>query len=763
MIKRLLLLLLLFPVLAHAQASVPSTYVPQLITYQGTPFGTCAVYQIAENVTNGAYYTCNPATSSWAAVGGGGGGSVTGCLTTGGIAYENGTSNTLTCNTSFAYTPTSGGLSISSTNNGPTNVSGSVLTLNNPSGGLSTYVVKDVSGNFQIRNGNDLIAVNGVIGIDNTGQISLIGGNNGAQTVWYQSASVSPFGVGSVVTSFNATGSGPHVFALNTTNPGLFPGYISFDPFLVGITMGGGTSGSAAIGVAAVAGTPCMFTLPTVSATAGQYLTSAAPSGGNCQASWHTASFADLAAVTNSQAGTFALSGNTWDAHSAAHTLPAVSGTVAGKPGTCTVGEEYFATDASAGQNMYYCTTSNVWTQQLNSGAAGASTSLGNLSAVAINTTLLPASVNTVALCSATLPCTNVFLGTQASKALSFAGLSSLTANRTITVPDANTVTVQSLGSGTSHKWISFIDSTGTQNLTQPTLADIAAGAAPTGTFDFSGTTIFKARVGAALTTTVNGDIGYDTTNKNWHVWQNGADQLMAVLDGTQVTGDCPKYAITASVVNLTDNGVCVTSSSTNTFTNKTYNAESTGNAISVPAKALFPAAGCASGSTAAPGLVTGSSNVPTPQCAGTTVPKGILQFARGNAAYISAFQLPSDWNASAATDIQICFTTTDTTNGHITSFNVQTGFNKTDGTVTDDPSLNALQAASVTTGASQVSGGQLCATLTSMTMTGSNPGYNMEVAITRNNSGTDTNTDTAVAVKYATLTFGRTMNAANR
>lgn len=157
-----------------------------------------------------------------------------------------------------------------------------------------------------------------------------------------------------------------------------------------------------------------------------------------------------------------------------------------------------------------------------------------------------------------------------------------------------------------------------------------------------------------------------------------------------------------------------------------------------------------------------GTSNQPTPQCVGSTVRKGILQFARGNTAYIS-WHLPPDWNSSAATDIELGFTTTDTTNGHVTSWNIQTGCNKVDGTTTDDPALNALQALSVTTGASQVSGGELAGTKTGLTMTGCVADYNFEIAITRNNSGTDTNTDTAVGLKFAEITTGVTKNSTNR
>ena len=54
------------------------------------------------------------------------------------------------------------------------------------------------------------------------------------------------------------------------------------------LTFEGGTSGGAGIGVAAVAGTPCTILWPTLSPTAGQVLSSAAPSGSpsTCQTSW---------------------------------------------------------------------------------------------------------------------------------------------------------------------------------------------------------------------------------------------------------------------------------------------------------------------------------------------------------------------------------------------------------------------------------------------------------------------------------------------
>lgn len=70
-------------------------------------------------------------------------------------------------------------------------------------------------------------------------------------------------------------------------------------------------------------------------------------------------------------AGTNAYTG-TQNSSGAAHTMPAKSGVAASKPATCTIGEMYFATDATAGQNWYYCTATNTWTAQ--SGGGGGST-----------------------------------------------------------------------------------------------------------------------------------------------------------------------------------------------------------------------------------------------------------------------------------------------------------------------------------------------------------------------------------------------------
>lgn len=47
------------------QAQPPATYQPQLISFNGTPVGSCTVDLVALNVSNGAFYSCNPLTHTW--------------------------------------------------------------------------------------------------------------------------------------------------------------------------------------------------------------------------------------------------------------------------------------------------------------------------------------------------------------------------------------------------------------------------------------------------------------------------------------------------------------------------------------------------------------------------------------------------------------------------------------------------------------------------------------------------------------------------
>ena len=94
--------------------------------------------------------------------------------------------------------------------------------------------------------------------------------------------------------------------------------------------------------------------------------------------------------------------------------------------------------------------------------------------------------------------------------------------------------------------------------------AVFSISAALTGTPDASGATQFKLPVSASFATLANGEIGYDSTALNWHVWQNGADVLLVPLVAGFVSGHCGQPTSTAGVWQIADTGsACGTGGST--------------------------------------------------------------------------------------------------------------------------------------------------------------------------------------------------------
>jgi hypothetical protein len=98
----------------------------------------------------------------------------------------------------------------------------------------------------------------------------------------------------------------------------------------------------------------------------------------------YTAAQITNAAQTNAS-NTF--TAGTQDFSASAHTLPSKVGTTINKPATCTTGEMYFATDAVAGQNWYYCTASNTWTAQVAGGGLPDPGSNGLVARTGVETT----------------------------------------------------------------------------------------------------------------------------------------------------------------------------------------------------------------------------------------------------------------------------------------------------------------------------------------------------------------------------------------
>jgi hypothetical protein len=80
--------------------------------------------------------------------------------------------------------------------------------------------------------------------------------------------------------------------------------------------------------------------------------------------------FDALTTGTNTTATMTVGAGAVFQANSATRTAPMKSGTAA--PGTCTIGDYFYDSDATVGQNTYACTSTNVWTLQGDGAGGGA-------------------------------------------------------------------------------------------------------------------------------------------------------------------------------------------------------------------------------------------------------------------------------------------------------------------------------------------------------------------------------------------------------
>ncbi len=199
-----------------------------------------------------------------------------------------------------------------------------------------------------------------------------------------------------------------------------------------------------------------------------------------------------------------------------------------------------------------------------------------------------------------------------------------------------------------------------------------------------------------------------------------------------------------------------VAKATTDTFTNKTYDAEATGNVLTVPTKIALPAAGC---NNVTPGTFWDlpTTNAGTPFCVtGTNIQKGVLQFAdSANQSAQTTLNLPDDW--SGAIDIKLLFTSADTTSGHTEKFTVATACTtpSSGSGTTDDPSFNTAQTLTYTLGASEVGSALRKVSQAGLTATGCSAGSVLHLKVGRDVTDTDTGTINFVG---AELTIRRAM-----
>ncbi len=186
----------------------------------------------------------------------------------------------------------------------------------------------------------------------------------------------------------------------------------------------------------------------------------------------------------------------------------------------------------------------------------------------------------------------------------------------------------------------------------------------------------------------------------------------------------------------------------TDTFTNKSIDAEASGNSITQPMKIWYQAGGCQN--SAFTGYWDlGATSIPAAVCvAGANVVKGLLRYTANGQTAQFHYQMPSDTKTSGSMDINLLWTTgtaSGTVQWAVDATCTSIGF-------TDDPAWSALWTPAISTASATVNAMNLVS-ITGLTAPCS-AGQIMHLRLKRvDTTGTATNAD----VYGAEITFRRT------
>lgn len=230
---------------------------------------------------------------------------------------------------------------------------------------------------------------------------------------------------------------------------------------------------------------------------------------------------------------------------------------------------------------------------------------------------------------------------------------------------------------------------------------------------------------------------------------------IFATNTGTLTNGNVVSFDSSGNGIDSTLVAANVlTDSNTKTLTNKPYDAEGTGNILTVPFKVFLPTAGC-NNATAAPFWDLPTATPAVAACVtGTNTQKGVLQFAdtSGGFSAQNTLLLPADFSGNI--DARIIWRTSATTGN--AKFSLSTICTDVAATATDDPAFNT--ASTVTTAAPGTANRIQTSSISGVTITGCVAGNLLHVKLFRDgNDGADTIT-ASLDVLGVELTIRRAM-----
>ncbi len=355
----------------------------------------------------------------------------------------------------------------------------------------------------------------------------------------------------------------------------------------------------------------------------------------------------------------------------------------------------------------------------------GANTALSNLASVSINTSLL--AQTGVDAGSTTKPFRDLYLfgsGTYATTYLKITGTP--TGTRTITIPDATGTLFNSGAAFTSGAFaidLTLADlSLPAVHLRSDTSYTMTAGIFPT----FVPSASLFGEVISVGKPSANTAGGRYTGSSGELGWANGTAK-----------GEFTNPATADRQWAMQDASFTVIGRDTSdTLTNKTIDAEGTGNVVTIPEKVWLPAAGC-NNATASPFWDLPTSTPAAAACVtGSNTQKGVLDYADTSGGFSAQNEilLPADF--SGAVDASI-FWTTSATSGNA-KWSLSTICTATGATETDDPAFNT--ASTVTTAAPGTANRIQTSSIASVTITGCAASEYMHVKLFRDgNDGSDT------------------------